>query len=239
MIPKLSAFQPESFLSARDNLEFILRIGIATILGMVVGMERSARSKEAGIRTHCIVAMTASVFMVLSKYAFMDLVVDGSLGIRGGDPARIAAQVVSGISFLGAGIIFKNGHNTVKGLTTAAGMWATAGIGMAVGAGLYWVGISATVLVLVTQIVFHHLPSYVSQSEQHIYLRSLYQEEVLSDFHTLLVEHNCIIDSSSIHREQGEIEMHLTLRATHAIDHKEVLDFMSTHAGVREMDVES
>lgn len=239
MIPYLSAFQPERFLSASDNLEFILRIVTATILGMVVGIERSSRSKEAGIRTHCIVAMTAAVFMVLSKYAFMDLVVDGSMGIRGADPARITAQVVSGISFLGAGIIFKTGHSTIKGLTTAAGMWATAGIGMAVGAGLYWVGISATILVLVTQIFFHRLPSYVGQSEQHLHLRTLYQEEVLADLHELMVRHNCVIDNSSIHREKGEFEMHLSLRSSPAIEHEDVLAFMQSHAGVREMDIEN
>ena len=238
MIHNLSIFQPEHFLSFQDNLEFILRIAAATVLGMVVGMERSARSKEAGIRTHCIVAMTAAVFMVLSKYAFMDIALDG-LGVKGGDPSRIASQVVSGISFLGAGIIFKTGHNSVKGLTTAAGMWATAGIGMAVGAGLYWVGISATVLVLMTQILFHRLPGYGSQNEQQVRLRALYEEELLSDFHALLEAHNAAIDSSSIHREQGEIEMHLTLRAVPAIEHKDVVAFMSSHAGVREMDVES
>ena len=95
--------------------------------------------------------------MIVSKYGFADLTyADGSVfnGTRGADPARIAAQVVSGISFLGAGVIFKNG-STVKGLTTAAGIWATAGIGLALGAGMYFIGIAVTVLVAVLQITMH------------------------------------------------------------------------------------
>ncbi len=95
--------------------------------------------------------------MIVSKYGFADLTyADGSVfnGTRGADPARIAAQVVSGISFLGAGVIFKNG-STVKGLTTAAGIWATAGIGLALGAGMYFIGIAVTVLVAVFQITMH------------------------------------------------------------------------------------
>lgn len=239
MIPNLSTFQPEQYLSASDNLEFLIRIAIAAVLGMVVGIERSVRSKEAGIRTHCIVALTSAVFMVLSKYAFMDLAYAGSTGVKDADPARITAQVVSGVSFLGAGIIFKNGHSTIKGLTTAAGMWATAAIGMAIGAGLYWVGLSATALVLVTQIVFHRLPSYASQNEQNIRLRSAYDEIVLADFHTLLTEHNCTIDSSSVSRDHGNIEMHMTLRSAPAIEHREVLNFLRNHPQVLELDVTS
>ena len=115
------------------------------------------RFKEAGIRTHIIVCCAAALIMIVSKYGFADLTYsDGSVfnGTRGADPARIAAQVVSGISFLGAGVIFKNG-STVKGLTTAAGIWATAGIGLALGAGMYFIGIAVTVLVAVFQITMH------------------------------------------------------------------------------------
>ena len=138
MLSGLTAYLPETALTVFDNLEFFIRIVLAAVLGALVGLERSKRQKEAGIRTHCIIACTSALFMILSKYAFVDLVsVDG---LRGADPARIAAQVVSGISFLGAGVIFKNG-NSIRGLTTAAGMWGTAAVGMAIGAGLYWVGL--------------------------------------------------------------------------------------------------
>ena len=146
MLKGLTDFLPEVTLTVFDNLEFFVRILLSTVLGALVGLERTKRQKEAGIRTHCIIACAAAVFMILSKYAFVDPTT--ALSARGVDGARIAAQVVSGISFLGAGVIFKNG-NSVRGLTTAAGIWATSAIGMAIGAGLYWVGLITTSVMMV------------------------------------------------------------------------------------------
>ncbi len=140
------------------TFEFFLRIVVACLCGAVVGVERSKRFKEAGIRTHCVVACSAAVFMILSKYSFADLAVDAMgtafAGDRGADPARIAAQVVSGLGFLGAGVIFKNG-NSIRGLTTAAGLWATAAIGMAIGSGMYLIGVFTTLLLMVLQLLTH------------------------------------------------------------------------------------
>ena len=119
MLSGLTQYVPEATLTVYDNLEFLIRLLLSAALGALVGLERSKRRKEAGIRTHCIIACTSALFMIVSKYAFLDCVTLD--GLRGADPARIAAQVVSGISFLGAGVIFKNG-NSIRGLTTAAGM---------------------------------------------------------------------------------------------------------------------
>ena len=114
------------------TLELMLRITIACVCGALIGMERTIRLKEAGIRTHTIVALGAALMMIVSKYGFLDAVrYQGNF-----DASRIASCVVTGISFLGAGVIFVRG-NSIKGLTTAAGIWATAGIGLALGAGLY------------------------------------------------------------------------------------------------------
>ena len=140
-----------------QNLDFCFRMLFAAVCGAVIGAERSRRFKEAGVRTHIIVCVAAALMMIVSKYGFADLTApDGSNfpGVRGADSARIAAQVVSGISFLCAGVIFKN-SGTVKGLTTAAGIWMTAGIGLAIGSGMFVVGICATVLVCVLQLVMH------------------------------------------------------------------------------------
>lgn len=142
-----------------QNLEFVLRIVLSAICGAVFGIERSKRFKEAGVRTHIIVCCAAAVMMIVSKYGFSDVVDPANkffVDSRGTDPARIAAQVVSGISFLGAGMIFKTG-SSVKGLTTAAGIWCTAGIGLAIGAGMYFLGIAATVLIYSFQFTFHRL----------------------------------------------------------------------------------
>ena len=132
---------------------YITRILIAGICGMIIGFERKNRLKEAGIRTHCLVACGAALMMILSKYSFFDCnSVD--MGVKGADPARIAAQVVSGVGFLGAGMIFVH-KNTITGLTTAAGIWATAGIGMAIGAGMYITGGAVTVIVVIVQTILH------------------------------------------------------------------------------------
>ena len=140
----------------QQYLELLLRIVVAGACGAAIGYERSRRSKDAGIRTHIIVCSAAAIMMIVSKYAFLDATAVGEFvnGARGADPARVAAQVVSGISFIGAGVIFKNG-NTVKGLTTAAGIWATAGIGLAIGAGMYGVGIFSTLAIAVMQLLMH------------------------------------------------------------------------------------
>jgi putative Mg2+ transporter-C (MgtC) family protein len=107
--------------------------------------------KDAGIRTHFMVSVGAALMILVSKYGFQDQIGWDNLSL---DPSRIAAQVVSGVSFLGAGMIFLQ-RQTVKSLTTAAGIWATSGIGMAIGAGLYWIGISVTVLILIAQVLLH------------------------------------------------------------------------------------
>lgn len=136
-----------------QQITYILRIVIAGVCGIVIGLERKNRSKEAGIRTHCVVACGAALMMIISKYGFADIPV-GDAGIRGADGSRIASQVVSGIGFLGAGMIFVH-RNTITGLTTAAGIWATSGVGMAIGAGMYTVGIATTVIIVLAQIILH------------------------------------------------------------------------------------
>ena len=146
------------FFTAAQNLDFLLRILVACACGNAIGFERSLRFKEAGVRTHLIVCCGAALIMIVSKYGFVDLgdAQSGFLaGTRGADPARIAAAVVSGIGFLGAGAIFRN-KNAVKGLTTAAGLWATAGIGLAIGAGMYWLGIVTTAIICLMQYLMHH-----------------------------------------------------------------------------------
>ena len=136
-----------------SQLYYIARIVVAGICGIFIGLERKNRSKEAGVRTHFVVACASALMMVISKYGFGDIVSE-TVGGRGADGARLAAQVVSGIGFLGAGMIFVH-KNTVTGLTTAAGIWATSGVGLAVGAGMYAIGIVTSALIVIAQILLH------------------------------------------------------------------------------------
>lgn len=136
-----------------NQLIYLFRIVLAGACGICIGYERKNRFKEAGIRTHFVVAFASALMMIISKYSFGDMAI-GSDGFRGADGARIAAQVVSGVGFLGAGMIFVH-KNTVTGLTTAAGIWATSGIGLAIGAGMYCVGIASSILLVLAQIFLH------------------------------------------------------------------------------------
>ena len=124
--------------------DFALRLFVAGAMGVLIGLEREYRAKEAGYRPHFLVALGSALMMIVSQYGFMEVLKTDLIRL---DPSRIAAQVVSGIGFIGAGTIILQ-KQIVRGLTTAAGIWATSGIGLAVGAGMYAVGISATLLVL-------------------------------------------------------------------------------------------
>ena len=124
--------------------EFTLRLSVAFVLGAIIGLDRTFRAKDAGFRTHILVSIGSALIMIISQYGFEDLV---GVDTTRYDPARIAAQVVSGIGFIGAGTIILQKH-IVRGLTTAAGLWATAGIGLAVGSGMYAIGIVTTILTL-------------------------------------------------------------------------------------------
>lgn len=141
---------------AIENLYYIIRILVAGLCGGAIGYERKVRAKGAGIRTHCVVACAAALMIIISKYAFFDVI---SGGIVAGadirlDPSRVASTIVSGVGFLGAGTIFVH-KNKISGLTTAAGIWATSGVGMAIGSGMYMVGIAATIIIVLSQVFLH------------------------------------------------------------------------------------
>ena len=127
------------------NTEFILRLFIAGILGSIIGLDREYRAKEAGYRTHFLVSLGSALIMIVSQHGFSEILDTPNVNL---DPSRIASQVVTGIGFIGAGTIILH-KQIVRGLTTAAGIWATSGIGLAIGAGMYELGISATILTLI------------------------------------------------------------------------------------------
>ena len=236
MLAGLSTYLPESTLTLFDNLEFLIRLLLSAALGALVGLERSKRQKEAGVRTHCIIACTSALFMILSKYAFVDTAI-GADGLRGADPARIAAQVVSGISFLGAGVIFKNG-NSIRGLTTAAGMWGTAAIGMAVGAGMYWLGLTEAAILVAIQIILHRFPVGADAlTTQEILVEMEDIPELQAQFDALLQAHHGQVVDSSLSRDEGYLRMEITVRLEPPITHDEALAFLKNNSGVRKVSV--
>lgn len=221
---------------------FSVRIIVAGICGAIVGFERSRRFKEAGIRTHVVVACTAALLMIVSKYGFADLITASGetfAGTRGADSARIAAQVVSGVSFLGAGVIFKNG-SSIKGLTTAAGVWATAAIGLSIGSGMYYLGLFTTFAILIVQIIMHKFTigndffvtndiviiAYNSSDFQHILKNQLktWSAQTLQ---------------SNIIRESDTTRYELLIKFPKSIDFDEVLDFIEKNKTVKAFEYHS
>ena len=124
--------------------DFVWRLVLAAIFGTIIGLDREYREKEAGFRTHFLVSLGSALMMIVSQYGFSEILTHDGVSL---DPSRIAAQVVSGIGFIGAGTIIFN-HQIVRGLTTAASLWATAGIGLTAGAGMSWLALAATILTL-------------------------------------------------------------------------------------------
>ena len=223
-------------LSLGKNLDFCLRILVALLCGGAIGIERSRHFKEAGLRTHVIVCVGAALIMVISKYGFADLAAGGEAfpGTHGADPARIAAQVVSGISFLGAGVIFKR-EGLVRGLTTAAGIWITAGIGLAIGAGMILLGLVVTVLICVLQILIYRYFSdtdgavtFVS-NQLHFTVRNGY------DFHQALIEqidrwHGVVQESAyTRNQEEGTTDYDLIVQRRKEISYAEMKEFITAH----------
>ncbi|MSS64198.1 MgtC/SapB family protein [Velocimicrobium porci] len=183
-----------SFESVQFEGILCLRILAACICGCVVGYERTNRYKEAGIRTHAIVALGAAMIMIISKYGFSD--------VNSYDAARVAAQIVSGVGFLGAGIIFVR-NQSISGLTTAAGIWATSGIGMAIGAGLYIIGVVSTVLILLVQVVMHR-KFFVTKEpmREHLYFVVADGEEGIHYIQKILKKHQIQVTNIKMERKK-------------------------------------
>lgn len=138
------------FQSDGQGIKQFLELGAAFLLSGAVGLEREIRHKSAGLRTYTVVGMSAALFLLISKYGFMDVIDKDRIVL---DPSRVAAQIVTGIGFIGAGLIFVRG-DSVKGLTTAATVWLVTGIGMACGAGLLILAFAVTAAYFVIALIF-------------------------------------------------------------------------------------
>ena len=196
------------------QLEYLIRIVIACLCGGIIGIERTLRQKDAGFRTHVIVALGASLMMVVSKYGFADSLAAGY------DPApeRIAANIITGISFLGAGMIFVRGAN-IKGLTTAAGIWSTAAVAMAIGAGMYVTGIISSLVIVLIQILFHTFligfdKVLANDQSTEMVIRADNSPELLAEIKTVLSNHGFTIGNTKIELNgDGTLTVALTLKS--------------------------
>jgi putative Mg2+ transporter-C (MgtC) family protein len=155
-----------------QGINQFIELGIAFLLSAAVGLEREIRHKSAGLRTYTVVGTAAALFLLISKYGFTDVLVADRIVL---DPSRVAAQIVTGIGFIGAGLIFVR-DDRVAGLTTAATVWLVTGIGMACGAGLPLLAVAAAVAYFIVALIFPfilsilpgtHIPTEQNENPRH------------------------------------------------------------------------
>ena len=181
-------------------LEQCLRVVFAGVCGGIIGYERKNRGKGAGIRTHIIVSMASALMMIISKYGFNDMSFGEDFRL---DPSRVASQIVSGVGFLGAGMIFVQ-KKMVHGLTTAAGVWATSGIGMAVGCGMYILGLFCSLLVLLIQVITHkRWKIFYGQYEEQLFFSLSDDSEALEYLKKYITDLNITITKMKVNTGRG------------------------------------
>jgi putative Mg2+ transporter-C (MgtC) family protein len=207
-----------SSIPALGGWDALLRLSFACGLGAAIGFEREIRDREAGIRTHLLVSLGSALFTIVSAYGFHAFLASGDNVVRA-DPSRIAAQIVTGIGFLGAGAIIREGLS-VRGLTTAATLWVVAAIGMACGAGYYWPAAATTVLTLLAlwplRLLAYRLIEHIKPEENRITVE-LREGEALGRLLSLVhdVRHNEVtdeLDRRVVHLETPDANEELIAR---------------------------
>lgn len=215
--------------------EYMLRLVVACLCGACVGFERSRRFKDAGVRTHVMVTLGAALIMLVSKYGFQDI---PALEMMKVDASRVASNVVTGVGFLGAGVIFFKG-TSIKGLTTAAGIWTTAGIGLALGSGMYFVGIMSAVIMIIAQFFLHRVLKSVdsySTSEMSVSLQN--EPGVIEDFKNQLESENLVIQTCKIikNNEEGTVTLKATVRMPHDMEFEDVVKIVENNNRIKSIE---
>lgn len=221
----METFQREIF----QQLEIVLRLLTASLMGIGIGFERKNRNKVAGVRTHAVVAFGSALIMIVSKYGFADV---GDF-----DASRMAAQIVSGIGFLGAGIIWVKNNTFVSGLTTAAGLWATAGVGMCAGTGMYFLTIASTGILILLQECTHRIrflsKESIRASIKVIMKDSEEQKNNIQNLQSYILQEAAEIEMIQVNRaEKGDTKLDITLIFPEDYDKVGFINRLAEYPGV-------
>ncbi len=207
------------------QLECIGRIVLAALCGALIGLERKNRLKEAGTRTHLVVAFGSALFMIVSKYGFFDIIdyaIKNELDMIKFDPTRVASTIVTGVGFLGAGTIFVR-RQMINGLTTAAGLWATAAIGMAIGGGQYIIGLLGALILVLFQWILHKVTIFNRISSDIMIFKLYVCEDPASVVQEILQKYNISIRSVKLDKSvPGEIMVECLVKMPKAVPHVEL-----------------
>ncbi|WP_018758653.1 MgtC/SapB family protein [Paenibacillus terrigena] len=198
-----------------DNLHVMIRLLLAMLLGGLVGFEREHNNHAAGLRTHILVCLGSTLIMLLSIYGFAEFVTLNR------DPARLAASVITGIGFLGAGTILFTGKS-ITGLTTAASLWVVASIGLAIGAGFYFAAVAATILVLLNLWVLNKIEQRFLRGKKVriITIRAIGQHDLLDEVtaklasHAITTKKMALTESRHVTEHEIDLQMELQLHVT-------------------------
>lgn len=213
---------------------YILRMLLACFCGSIIGLERSRRQKDAGIRTHMIVALGSALIMIVSKYGFMDIM--HIEGIRA-DASRIASNVVTGVGFLGAGVIFVR-DVSIKGLTTAAGIWTTAGVGLAIGAGEYELGIAASIIMVVSQLILHRFFSKLENTANEFTVVVSDTKDSVKNFKDKLASMNISVAKCNITRNKDStLTLDVTVKKSRMISMDEIMLMIEQNDSIVSIDI--
>lgn len=211
--------------------ELCLRLLVAALCGAALGAERSFRRKDAGIRTHSIFAMATALFMILSKYAFF-----GDQG--GADPTMIACQIVMGINFLGAGIIFRSKQIASHGLTTAAGVWATAAIGMTCGCGMLILAVCFTAMMLTLHILIHRINLFgTAYTPRQLKITVENTPAIWPLLTQLQQDYQIQVLSSHYKRKGNDVTLTMQVQMPHTIPLRDQIHLMDSHKELKEISI--
>lgn len=190
-----------------NTIGSVYKLVLSMLLGAVVGYERKLKGQQAGVRTFSLIAMGATLAMLLSIY-----VPQVYMGLKNGDPGRIAAQVITGIGFLGAGAIIQM-KGSVRGLTTAAGIWMVAIIGMAVGLGMYWLSVFACLLILFILVQLERIEKRISRGSESRIIRIKTADILhdIADYRKVLRQHRIHLSSFYVDYDYENSETRLNL----------------------------
>lgn len=208
-----------------ETSEILIRLLVGAFCGAIIGIERERKEWAAGMRTHMMVSVGATLYMIVSSYGFNEVLANEKVML---DPSRVAAQVVTGIGFLGAGTIIFLRQGVIRGLTTASGLWTVAGIGLAIGGGMYVAGIATTLIALI-------ILWFLQPIEAFIYRRSKWKTLIItlksnSDYREIL---DFVFKQSDINITGFEIEFleenltQLTIKSDNLEDLKKIITIVS------------
>ncbi len=225
----------EHFTEIDSEWMYLLRILLACLCGGAIGIERTLRQKDAGFRTHVILALAACLVTIVSKYGFLDML--EYEGLRA-DASRIASNILTGISFLGAGMIFIKGTN-IKGLTTAAGIFATAAVGMSIGCGLYITGVVSTVVIIIIQILFHTFligfdKILANDNSFDLVIRLQNETDSIESLKVVLDENNIVVRDSKITLgDDNFFTIVLTIAGDAKLDAPKILELFNAEKNIK------